>query len=184
MNPLIRDRDVEFLLYEVLHAEELCALPAFASHGRETFDPFIREARRLAREVLFPAYRPMDEAPPRFEDGRVVVHEKMRAMYPQLVALGLIAATRPEGVGGQQLPLTVSTFANAYLMAANLSAYGYVGLTTGAGHLIEAFGDAFLRETFLPKQFWIHTELPRVEHLAALCASAEDSYARVSPDAL
>jgi alkylation response protein AidB-like acyl-CoA dehydrogenase len=153
VNPLLRERDVEFLLYEVLDAESLCALPAFASHGRETFDMYIREARRLARDVLFPAYRPMDEAPPRLRDGGVVVHERMKEIYPRLVALGIVAATRPEDVGGQQLPLTVSTFANAYLMAANLSACGYVGLTTGAGHLIEAFGDAYLKETFLPKLY-------------------------------
>ncbi len=149
MNPLIRDRDVEFLLYEVLGAEQLCKLPAFSEHGRETFDMFIREARRIARELLFPAYRPMDEAPPRFADGKVHAHPKMHDIYSQLVALGLVSATRPAEVGGQQMPLTVSTFAHAYLMAANLSAFGYVGLTTGAGHLIEAFGDAWLKENFL-----------------------------------
>ncbi|HXN56107.1 MAG TPA: acyl-CoA dehydrogenase N-terminal domain-containing protein, partial [Myxococcales bacterium] len=53
-NPLLRDRDVEFLLYEVLRVEELCALPAFAEHSRETFDLVLASARKLAREVLFP----------------------------------------------------------------------------------------------------------------------------------
>jgi alkylation response protein AidB-like acyl-CoA dehydrogenase len=149
MNPLIRERDVEFLLYEVLGAERLCEQPEFSEHGRETFDLFIREARRIAREVLFPAYRPMDEEPPRVTDGHVRAHAKMHEIYPRLVALGLVSATRPFDVGGQQMPLTVSTFANAYLMAANLSAFAYVGLTTGAGHLIEAFGDAWLKENFL-----------------------------------
>jgi butyryl-CoA dehydrogenase len=149
MNPLIRERDVEFLLYEVLGAEALCSLPAFSDHDRETFDLFIREARRISRELLFPAYRPMDEQPPRLEGGQLRTHAKMHEIYPQLVALGLVSATRPFDVGGQQMPLTVSTFAHAYLMAANLSAFGYVGLTTGAGHLIEAFGDAWLKENFL-----------------------------------
>jgi len=153
MNPLIRERDVEFLLYEVLAAQDLCQLPQFSDHSRETFDLFIGQARRIAREQLFPAYRPMDEAPPRFVDGRVLAHPKMHELYPQLVALGLVSATRPADVGGQQMPLTVSTFAHAYLMAANLSAFGYVGLTTGAGHLIEAFGDAALKEQFLAKLY-------------------------------
>ena len=53
-NPLLRDRDVDFLLYEVLRADELCALPAFADHSRETFDLYLASARRLARDVLFP----------------------------------------------------------------------------------------------------------------------------------
>jgi len=36
-NPLVSDRNVEFMLYEVLRADELCALPYFAGHSRETF---------------------------------------------------------------------------------------------------------------------------------------------------
>ena len=39
------------------------SLPAFAEHSPETFAIFIDSARRLARDVLLPAFRPMDEAP-------------------------------------------------------------------------------------------------------------------------
>jgi butyryl-CoA dehydrogenase len=31
-------------------------------------------------------------------------------------------------------------------------------------------------------QYWIRTELPRVDHLAALCRDGEDSYAALNPD--
>ena len=148
-NPLLRDRDVDFLLYDVLDVLSLTALPYFADHGRETFDPFLASTRRLARDVLFPAYRAMDEAPPRFEGGAVTVHPRMREIYPQLSALGLQSASRPAAVGGQQLPLVVSTLASAYLMAANASAYGYVGLSAGAAHLLEAFGSEELRSRYM-----------------------------------
>ncbi|HLL23450.1 MAG TPA: acyl-CoA dehydrogenase [Kofleriaceae bacterium] len=152
-NPLVRDRDVDFLLYEVLEADQLCTLVAFAEHDRATFDQFIGSARRLARDVLYPAYRAIDEAPPKLEGGHVRVHPKMREIYARMVELGLVAATRPANVGGLQLPLTVATFAHAYLMAANLSAFGYIGLTTGAAHLVEAFGDDALRARVLPKLY-------------------------------
>ncbi|MFO0549591.1 MAG: acyl-CoA dehydrogenase [Polyangiaceae bacterium] len=152
-NPLFRERDVDFLLYEVLEVDKLTALPAFAEHSRETFDLFVREARRLARDVLFPAYRPFDEAPPKLADGKITVHPALHEIYARMVGMGLVAATRPVDVGGQHLPLCVAAVAHAYLMAANLSAFGYVGLTTGAGHLIEAFGDEALRETFLTKLY-------------------------------
>jgi butyryl-CoA dehydrogenase len=152
-NPLVRDRDVDFLLYEVLHADELTKLPAFADHGRETFDLYLRSARRLAREVLYPAYKPMDEAPARLENGGIVAHPRMKGIWPRLVELGVIAATRPVAVGGQQLPLTVAALAHAYLMAANLSAYGYAGLTTGAAHLLEAFADDALRSELMPRLY-------------------------------
>ena len=148
-NPLLSDRLVDFLLYEVLDAPALCALPAFADHERETFDLWLGACRRLAREVLLPSYRAMDEAPPRLESGQVRVHPRMHAIWKELVELGVIAATRPPAVGGQQLPLTVSTLASAYLMAGNLSAYGYAGLTTGAAHLIEAFGDEATKRAFM-----------------------------------
>jgi len=152
-NPLLSDRDVAFQLYEVHGALELCELSYFADHGRETFDPFLASCRKLAREVLFPAYRPMDQEPPRLVDGRVRVHPAMREIWPRLVELGLTCPTRPAEVGGQQMPAIVAQMGAGYLMAANLAAMGYVGLTAGAGHLIEEFGSDAVREAFLPRMY-------------------------------
>jgi len=153
-NPLLSDRDVDFLLYEMLEApSRLCKLPYFADHSRDTFDLFLGSARRLAREVLFPAYKPMDEQPPVLKNGKVYVHPRLKEIYPRLVELGLINASRPYAVGGQQLPLTLASLASAYLMAGNLSAYGYLGLTTGAAHLLEAFGDESLKSEFMDRMY-------------------------------
>jgi butyryl-CoA dehydrogenase len=152
-NPLLRDRDVDFLLYEVLAAPDLCALPAFADHSRETFDLYLQSVRRVARELLYPAYKPMDEEPAKLQGGAITTHPRMKPIWKQLVELGVVSATRPPEVGGQQLPLTVATLAHAYLMAANLSAYGFIGLTTGAAHLIEAFGDDALKRDFMEPMY-------------------------------
>jgi len=152
-NPLLSDRNVDFVLHEQLRVSELLALPAFADHSRETFDLYVQSARKLAREALYPAYRPMDEAPPRLEAGQLRVHPRMHELYPRLVALGVIAATRPPSVGGQSLPTCVATMANAYLIAANLSASGYTGLITGAARLIESFGSDDLKERFMARMY-------------------------------
>jgi butyryl-CoA dehydrogenase len=152
-NPLLSDRDVDFQLYEVLDVAGLCALPAFSEHSRETFELVMGNVRRFAREELFPTYRLMDAEPPSFREGRVHVHPLMRKLYPQMVELGLLTATRPPEVGGQRLPLTVASLATAYLMAGNLSAYGYVGLTLGAAHLLEVFGSPWLREEFMARLY-------------------------------
>lgn len=149
MNPLVRDRDVDFLLDDVLDVGALLRLPYFAEHDRETVAMFLGSARRLAREVLFPAYKPMDEAPPRFENGRIYLHPRMKEAYPQLVELGYAAATRPSAVGGQQMPALVATLAGAYLAAANLSVAGLVGLTSGAAHLLEAFASEELQRLYM-----------------------------------
>ncbi|MFY0526103.1 acyl-CoA dehydrogenase [Archangium gephyra] len=152
-NPLLSDRDVDFQLYEVLDTASLCQLPAFADHSRETFTLFLDSTRRFARDVLLPTYRLMDAEPPAFRDGRVHVHPLMRKLYPQLVELGLLSATHPVEAGGQQLPITVYSLASAYLMAANLSAYGFIGLTSGAAHLIEAFGSPWLKDEFMARMY-------------------------------
>ncbi len=154
MNPLISDAFVDHLINDVLELDALLALPAFAGHSRaETIGPWLSACRRVAREVLFPDYRLMDLEPPRFENGHVTVHPRMKVAWRELRELGVIVAGRPAAVGGQQLPLTVATVSHAYLMAGNLAAYAFAGLTTGAAHLIEAFGSASLKATFLDKMY-------------------------------
>ncbi len=152
-NPLVRDRDVDFLLYEVHNVLDLCKLPAFAEHGRETFDLFLRSAAKLARDSLFPLFREMDEQPARLVDGRVHEHPKMGELYARMVELGIVTAGRPEEVGGAQLPSCITSMAYLYLMAGNGGAVGYPLLTAGAGHLIESFGSDALRELFLERMY-------------------------------
>jgi alkylation response protein AidB-like acyl-CoA dehydrogenase len=152
-NPLLSDRNVAFLMREVVDTKGLLALPAFADHTLETCEMYVQTARKLARDVLYPAYKPMDEAPPRLVDGQLRVHAVMRDIYPRLVELGVITATRPAAVGGASLPTCIATLANVYLMAANLSAYGYAGLTTGAARLLESFGSDDLRARFMTPMY-------------------------------
>ncbi|HYQ82010.1 MAG TPA: acyl-CoA dehydrogenase [Anaeromyxobacteraceae bacterium] len=152
-NPLVSDRDVEFLLHEVLDVTSLCRLPYFQDHSRETFDLYLSAARRLAREVLFPSYRAVDRDPPVLRDGKVTVHPLLHEIHPRIVALGQIAAARPAEVGGQQLPLAVATAAELYLMAGNLSAVSYSGLTAGAAHLLESFGSEALRRDYMEPMY-------------------------------
>lgn len=152
-NPLVRDRDIEFLLYEVHRAERLCGLPVFAGHDRETFDLFLASAAKLARELLFPLFRAMDEQPAKLVDGRVVDHPAMGEVYERLVELGILTASRPESVGGASLPRCITTMAFLYLMAGNGGAAGYALLTAGSAHLIESFGSEELRRIYMSRMY-------------------------------
>jgi alkylation response protein AidB-like acyl-CoA dehydrogenase len=152
-NPLVSDRNLEFILDETHDAAALCSLPYYADHSRETFAMFLRSARDLAREVLDATYRPMDEHAPTFSNGRVQVHPLMKELWPRLVELGVLNCTRPAEVGGQQLPSMVAFLGGMYLQASNLSAAAYAGLTTGAAHLIEAFGSDELKRAFMEKMY-------------------------------
>lgn len=180
---LLTDRDTTFMLDEVGDAAALCRLPAFADHDRETFTLFLANAKALAQGALFPAYRAMDEQPPVFREGRVAVHPAMRTIWPRMVELGVLAAARPYAVGGQQLPRTVAVLAEAHLMAANLGAYGYAGLTAGAAHLIEAFGDDWLKDQFMRRMYrgeWTGTMALTEPHAGS---SLADLTTRAVPDA-
>ncbi len=160
VNPLVDDRDVEVILDELLDLRELTALPYFSDHDRETFEMVLASARTLARDTLYPAYRALDAAPPTLRDGRIHVHPQLAALVRRVVELGFTAATRPVDVGGAQLPLTVFSLATSYLMAANLSVYGYIGLTHGAAHLLEQFASDELRATYMAPMYrgeWMGT---------------------------
>ncbi|HEY3351453.1 MAG TPA: acyl-CoA dehydrogenase [Thermoanaerobaculia bacterium] len=153
MNPLVDDRGLDFLLFEVHDAASLLAYPQFADHAKETFDAYVGLCRRFARETLFPAYRALDAEPPSFANGRVTVHPLLHAIWPKLVEIGVVAASRPFDVGGAQLPLTVATAAHLYVMAGCCSVYSFAGLTTGAAHLVEAFGSAALKKMVLAQLY-------------------------------
>ncbi|ACY17131.1 acyl-CoA dehydrogenase [Haliangium ochraceum] len=152
-NPLVREREVAFLLYEVFDAESLCQLEAFAEHGRETFDAIIDATRRVARDHVYPAFAELDSEPPVLEQGAVRVHPRLHELFPRIRELGLQAATRPESAGGLALPHTVAGLASLYLMAANCGIYGYLALTQGAAHLIEAFGTDGQKELFMRRMY-------------------------------
>jgi alkylation response protein AidB-like acyl-CoA dehydrogenase len=142
MNALISDTFVDFLISEVLDVKSMYQWPAFQGHSDETIGPWISANRRVARESLFPFYKAIDEAPPKFVDGHIVMHKKMHAAWNELVSLDVISATRT-------LPMCVTALSNAYLMAGNLSAFAMLGLTAGAAHLIEAFGNESVKAMFL-----------------------------------
>ncbi len=148
-NPIIDDVFVDFLLYDVLDVEALTALDHFAAHDRETFELYLRACRGLARDSLFPAYREMDEQPARYDGQGIVCHPSMRRFYPMFVELGLLTATRPQHVGGQQLPAVVHAAASAYLGGANVAAACYAALSASAAHVLESFASASIQETYM-----------------------------------
>lgn len=152
-NPLFDDRFVDFVLDAVHPLDETLALPAYAEHDRETCAMYADALRRFGREVLLPTYRAMDTEAPVFEGGRVRLHPVMQRLYPKLIELGLITASRPVEVGGHALPRQVATLGQMYLMAGNLAALGLPFLTAGAGHLVEAFGDETVRGLFLDAMY-------------------------------
>jgi len=149
----VSERNLRFMLYEVFAAESLTRYPYYENHDRETFDLVLETAFKLGRDLLQPAFQDMDKAPPEFLDGQVKVHPSVKTFMKECGEGGWIGACAPFDLGGQQLPLMISASFRFILCAANYSASVYCLLTTGAAHLIEAFGSQEMIETYIPKMF-------------------------------
>ncbi|MBI5522182.1 MAG: acyl-CoA dehydrogenase [Desulfarculus sp.] len=149
-NKYLSERNLKFLLYEVGQVEELCGLPFFADHDRESFDMMLGTALRISGQLLYPAFRDLDQNPPELVEGQVRVRPVVRQLLEQAGEGGWLSATFPYDHGGMQLPVMVNTACLYAFASANFSASAFLGLTTGAAHLILSFGTPELRETYVP----------------------------------
>ncbi|MBI3791390.1 MAG: acyl-CoA dehydrogenase [Gemmatimonadetes bacterium] len=142
-------RDLDFLLYEVLHADALTARPRHADYSREAFDQIIATARALAEEQFAPHRKANDEHEPSYVDGRVVMTPEVAPAVKAVADAGFIAATHDADVGGLQLPHTFATAMMFHLEAANVGTAAYALLATGVANLLAAFGSADQKRRFL-----------------------------------
>jgi len=153
MGKFVSERNLKFLLYEVLDAESLTQHEYFQEHNRETFDMVLETALKMGRDLLLPHLREMDQIPPALVNGEIKVHPIVKTYMTECGDGGWISANAPFDMGGQQLPTIITNSCLFLFAAANYSASVYPMLTTGAAHLIEAFGAPELIETFVPKMF-------------------------------
>ncbi len=143
--------NLRFLLHEVFHVEELCKREYFKEHSLENFDMIMEAADSLSTNHLRPILLEMDRNPPYMQNARIKVHPKMGELMKKFGEDGWISMSVPHEFGGQQVPFTILQ-ATAFIMAAaNYSPMAFAFLTTGAAHLIEAFGTKELQQTFIPK---------------------------------
>ncbi|MGA2956167.1 MAG: acyl-CoA dehydrogenase [Thermodesulfobacteriota bacterium] len=149
----ISETNLKFLLYEVFDTPSLTQYPYYADHSRESFDMALETAMKIGKNLMKPKLSEMDKNPPEFVNGRVKVHPVVRSLMKECGVGGWIGAPFPFDLGGQQLPLMISGACRFILSAANYSASVYPFLTTGAAHLVLAFGSPEMVETYVPKMF-------------------------------
>ncbi len=147
--PRLSARDIDFQLYEVLHADGLTARDRYAEHSRETFDAVIATARALAESHFQPHHRESDEQEPFVRDGCVVTPAAVKSAIAAMADAGFIAATHNAADGGMQLPHVVATAALLWFDAANVATASYAMLTAGVANLVAAFGTPDQRDRYL-----------------------------------
>ena len=122
MAKLIADqRDIEFVLYEQLDAEELVKLNKYKDFSRKMFDMIIAEARNFAIKEILPLNEEGDRLGLSFENGQVKVPENFHRSYKLFREGEWIAMSDDPEVGGQGLPRLIGTAAKEYLAGADFS---------------------------------------------------------------
>ncbi|OQR32914.1 acyl-CoA dehydrogenase [Pseudomonas sp. T] len=148
--PLLNERDLDFLLYELLDTQALTQRPRYAEHDRQVFAGALATARAIATERFAPHYQKADAHEPTFDGEHVRLIEETRDAWNAFADAGFLAAHHDAEDGGLQLPEVVLRACMAYFNAANVATTAYSFLTIGAANLVKSFASRELRERFLP----------------------------------
>jgi alkylation response protein AidB-like acyl-CoA dehydrogenase len=164
MAQLISDRrDIEFVLHELLEAENLGKIHEdFADFNKKTIDLIISEVKNLAVKELLPSNKEGDEQGCTLENGKVTTPESFKRLFDLFNEGEWLAPTEDPKWGGQGMPFTIASAAAEYFNGANYPFMMYPGLTQGAGHLIEKFGTQEQKDIYLKNMYtgkWTGTML-------------------------
>jgi butyryl-CoA dehydrogenase len=143
--------NLRFLLYEVHGTDSITSFPRYAHiGGRAEIDLLLDSAKEIADREMFPWYKEMDSSPVVHRDGRIHSHPQLKKIFRAVADAGWFSATTELEDGGMQLPQSVFSAAHLIFEAANNSAQGYIGVSTGALDLISSFGNEYLKKTYMP----------------------------------
>jgi alkylation response protein AidB-like acyl-CoA dehydrogenase len=143
-------RDMRFVLHELLGVEPLAQLPGYEEVSGELMDQVIEEGAKLCEGVLFPINRTGDRGCV-YENGVVRTPEGFKDAYDAFVAGGWTGLAADPEYGGQGLPKTLKCVVDEMVCSANLAFSTYPGLSGGAYHAISLHADAELKAHYLPK---------------------------------
>ena len=146
-------RDLQFQLFEVLDSESLTNYEYFQDHNRESFDMVLEAAEGIATKMMLPLLTEMDRKEPQLVDGKIRIHEGMKAIIKKMGEDGWVNAAFRYDEGGQQLPITFLNAAGFIFQAANYSSSIFSFMSGGSANLIRTFGSQELIDTFTPKMY-------------------------------
>jgi butyryl-CoA dehydrogenase len=153
MAQLINEKDLSFLLYDVLDGESLTRIPQYQDHDRTTFDGVIKTALRIAEEYFAPHNGKADQHEPQFDGQNVSTIPEVKEAWRHFAEAGLLNPRHSYDDGGMQLPALIHTACSGLFASANPSTAGYPFLTSAAANVIHAFASEEHKARYLPGMF-------------------------------
>jgi butyryl-CoA dehydrogenase len=149
-HPLLNQRDLDFLLYELLDTEALLQRPRYQEHSREVFTATLQTAYTVAEKYFANHNAKGDAEEPSFDGNSVSQIPETKAAWDAFAEAGFLAAHYDFEDGGMQLPEIILRAAMAYFNAANIATTAYSFLSIGAANLIQTYGTSQQKALFLP----------------------------------
>ncbi|NRB65318.1 MAG: acyl-CoA dehydrogenase [Saprospiraceae bacterium] len=144
---------IRFLMGKVHPIAPLFTYDRYADFSEDEVDLLLGAAKDLADQHYFPHFKSMDEHGVVYDNGEVTTPPELGDIIRATAEGGWIGGTDKPENGGMNLPEMIFGTAQLIFQAANNSAQGYVGLTTGSARLITSFGSQELIDTYVPKMY-------------------------------
>ena len=145
-------KDMEFVLKELAHIDEIAKLPGYEDSTLDTALAILEEAGKFATNVLEPLNRPGDAQGARLVEGnKVVMPDGFKDAYRQFREAGWTGVSIEAEHGGEGIPVVVNTLIEEIWRSANHAFSLCPLLTVGAIHALELRGSPDLQHRFLPK---------------------------------
>jgi butyryl-CoA dehydrogenase len=150
MSMVVDRRDLDFVLFELLELDKRVAQSRFAAYDRGTIRQMLDAAEQIAEEKFLPIAAELDADEPVFRDGKVVMPAGAGAALRAYAEAGFFALPFAEEIGGLGAPRFLHTAVVGMFSTANAALTNYAFLTVAAANLLNTFGSAALKDTFLP----------------------------------
>jgi alkylation response protein AidB-like acyl-CoA dehydrogenase len=150
---LVDDRDIKFVLFELLKIQDLFEVKRFADWNEKALGVLLGEALKFSEKVLFPLNIEGDKTGLRFEGGQVFTVPGTKAAYQDFAEGGWLTPCEDEAYGGQELPEVIKVATHEMFFAANFPFMCFVNLTHDAAKLIELFGNDDQKRVFMQKMY-------------------------------
>lgn len=152
-NLLVNTRDQEFVLFEQLGIDKLFESEAFKDFTKDDLLMILKEAEKMAVNVIAPTFAEGDKEGCKIKDGKVSAPKCFHEPWKKYIEAGWLAAAESPDVGGQGLPRSMG-FAVSELMGSANYAFGmYAGLTHGAAGLVHSYGTEEQKNKYMYKMY-------------------------------
>lgn len=143
--------DIQFLLHDVLNADQLQTLDGYEEADLETIGAILEEAAKLAENELAPLNQVGDLQGCQFENGVVRTPDGFKEAYEKFIEGGWTRVSNDPDYGGFGMPHLVQFVLEEMWCGSNMAFSMYPGLSHGAYEALHKWGSEELKNLYLPK---------------------------------